>query len=115
MEWLAARRYPTATRSNMLWTLPRIDCWLREHGMVQLAQIDSALFAQCWEAFLGTGQRSATVRALERYFAAQGLMRPQLQEPLAPSEQLVAEYERHLENARGLASSTIEGTLRHPC
>lgn len=58
----------------MLRTLPRIDRWLRRHGVEELAEVDPAVLAQCWEAFRQrSGQPSATVRALGQYLSSQGL------------------------------------------
>lgn len=113
VRWLAARGYRKTTLGCMIPALPRIDRWLRQHGVEQLAEVDPAILEQCWEAFLRrTCQPSATVRALGRYLASQGLVRTGLQQALTPSEQLAAEYARYLETARGLAQSTIVNHAR---
>lgn len=113
VTWMAARGYRKKTLRYMLRPLLRIDRWLREHGVEQLAGIAPAILAQCWKAFVHrTGQPSATVRALGQYLAARGLVRPGLQKPLTPSEQLAAEYAHHLETARGLSQETIENHAR---
>lgn len=108
VRWLAARGYRAITLGDMLPTLARIDRWLRQHGVKQLANIDPAILTQCWEAFLRRpGQPSATVRALGHYLTSQSLVRTGLQQSLTPSQQLAGEYARHLATARGLAQSTI--------
>jgi len=108
VQWLAACGYRTVTRRNMLWTFPRIDRWLRRHGVQQLAEIDPAVLAQCRTVFFRrNGQPSATVRALGRYLTARGLIRAQCPESLTPSEHLVAEYAHYLETARGIAPVSI--------
>jgi site-specific recombinase XerD len=113
VSWLAARGYRKVTLINMIYTLPRIDRWLREHGVEQLVEIDPAILAQCWKAFVRrTCQPSAMVRALGQYLASRDLVRPGLPEPRTPSEQLAAEYGHHLETARGLTRETIENHAR---
>ena len=113
VTWLAARGYRQRTLYDMVVALPWIDRWLRGRGVAQTAETGPAMLRQCWQAFVGrTGQPSAVVRALGQYLDSQGLVRPSPQKPLTPSEQVVAEYARHLETARGLARSTIESHAR---
>jgi integrase/recombinase XerD len=113
VRWLAARRYREKTLYCMMPALPRIDRWLRKHGVKQLAEIDAAILKQCWEAFLRrTCQASAVVRVLGQYLAAQGVLRTGPQQPLTPSQRLATEYARHLETARGFAPSTIVSHAR---
>jgi len=111
--WMGARGYRRKALRQIIFALPRIDRWLREHGVEQLTDIEPPILAQCWKAFLGgTGQPSATVRALTDYLASAGLVQPGQPAPLAPSAQLAADYARHLETARGLSPTTIESHAR---
>ena len=113
VTWMSARGYRETTLYGMLIMLPRIDRWLREHGVEQLAAIDPAILSQCWKAFVGRqGQPSAVVRALHEFLAAHGSVQPERPKSITPSEQLAAEYGRHLETARGLCRDTIDNHAR---
>lgn len=49
ITWMSARGYRETTLYDMLIMLPRIDRWLRAHGVEQLAEIDPAVLGQCWK------------------------------------------------------------------
>jgi site-specific recombinase XerD len=113
ITWMSARGYRETTLYGMLTMLPRIDRWLRKHGVEPQAAIDPAILSQCWKAFVGRpSQPSAAVRALREFLATRGLVRPERPQVLTPCEQLAAEYGRHLETARGLCRHTID---HHAC
>ncbi|HET6309694.1 MAG TPA: site-specific integrase [Candidatus Nitrosotalea sp.] len=113
IPWMSARGYRETTLYGMLIMLPRIDRWLREHGVERLAEIDPAILSQCWKAFVRRkGQPSAVVGALREFLAARGLVQPEQPKALTPSEQLAGAYGRHLETARGLCRDTIDNHAR---
>lgn len=117
VEWLSQTAYPRDTIRTMLLRIDRLDRWLRQRDVKNVAELDADILEAAWKHFYRrTGAPAAlgaAIRALARYLDATGILLPLSSPPhLTPSEQLLARYKHHLADIRGLVLSTIEEHLR---
>ena len=115
--WLSQNGYSKDTIRTMLPRIDRLDRWLRQRDIQDVADLDANILEAAWKHFYRHGgapaSLGAAIRALGRYLDATGTLRPlPPPPPLVPSEQLLARYRHHLADVRGLALSTIEEHLR---
>jgi integrase/recombinase XerD len=110
--WLSQCDYPLETIRVMLGPIDQVDQWLTHQGIRNITELDTLILEACWRRFYRrSGAQGRTlgglIRALARYLAAQGVLRPTPPPPLTPSQQLLVTYTDHLARVRGLAPSTI--------
>jgi site-specific recombinase XerD len=105
-DWLAANGYTPSSRRYSIRILPHIDLRLRQVGDV--AKLTHSVLHHCWKTLIKTNpHRAGTVRALERYLLAHGLIADgRKATPTLPAS-ISEEYANHLRDVRGFASSTI--------
>jgi len=111
-DWLAANGYTPASRRYSIRILPKVDMRLHQFGDV--AKLTHSVLHDCWKTLTKTNpHRAGTVRALERYLFAHGLIAdgPKATATL-PASILSEEYANHLHEVRGFAASTISNHRR---
>lgn len=112
-DWLAVNGYAEGSRKHSIQMLRRVEADLRRRRVKEVACLTRLLLHDCWRTLVKTyfGQAVA-VRRLERYLAANGLIRDV--EPATPVSRqsiLVEEYANHLREVRGLAASSVSFRL----
>jgi integrase/recombinase XerD len=109
-DWLAANGYTQFSRKRTICELPHVNAELRRRRIKQIPNLTLAVLNDCWGSFIKKKHfyRAATVRALERYLAANGLIVPH--RPATATSKasiLVEEYVTFLREVRGLVPPTI--------
>ena len=108
-DWLAVNGYTRNSREYFVSKLLRVDANLRNRQIKEVADLSHAVLHGCWrnlrKAYPG---HARTVRTLERYLAAGGLITgDQSATAISPAAILIEKYENYLREVRGFASSTI--------
>lgn len=108
-DWLADNGYTRKSRKFSIRMLRQVDIDLRRRRIQTLASLTHQVLHECWRALIKTYPAGAgTVRTLERYLLANGLMPDSLPEAgNSPHSLLVKEYADYLHQVRGFAVSTI--------
>lgn len=108
-DWLAASGYTRNSRECYVSKLPRVDAYLRNHQVKELADLTHPVLDDYWKTLRKTLPGLAqTVRALERYLIAHDLItRERAASTNSPVSILLEEYGNYLCETRGFASSTI--------
>jgi integrase/recombinase XerD len=108
-DWLAANGYTRNSRELFVSRLPRVDADLRKRQVKEVADLSHPVLHGCWRTLSKTYPGHAkTVRTLERYLAANGLITRDRPTPaISPASILIKEYGNYLREVRGFASSTI--------
>jgi site-specific recombinase XerD len=106
-DWLDANGYTPSSRRYSIRILPHLD--LRLHQVGNVSKLTHSVLHDCWKTLIKTNpHRAGTVRALERYLLAHGLIADgQKATPTLPASILSEEYADHLREVRGFAASTI--------
>jgi len=108
-DWLAANGYTRGSRECFVGKLPHVDADLRSRQVKDVADLTHPVLHDCWrtlsKAYPG---RAQTVRTLERYLAAVGLIaRDRPATATSPASILIEQYGNYLRDVRGFASSTV--------
>lgn len=105
---LANGGYTESSRRDAMRMLKRADAVLRRLHAVSLANMPHSAFDACWRELKKTRPcQAGTVRSVERYLSAAGMLETWQQDPPeSPAAALGAEYAAHLREVRGLADST---------
>ncbi len=113
-DWLSASGYTRGSREFSIRILPRVDAELRRHQIDDVAKLTHPVLHDCWKLLMKTcPERAGTVRSLERYLLAQGLIADDRQATTPPSVSILSEeYANHLREVCGFAASTISS---HRC
>ncbi len=108
-DWLSAKGYTRSSREYSIRILPRVDEELRLHQIDDAAKLTHPVLHNCWKLLMKTcPNRAGTVRSLERYLLAQGLIAYDRQAAATDSISILSEeYANHLRNVCGFAASTI--------
>jgi site-specific recombinase XerD len=108
-DWLAANGYTRVSRQNSIRMLPHVDAELRRRQVKELANLTHVVLRGCWRTLRKDRPFSArTVRTLERYLAANGLIADgQPATGASPASMLIEEYANYLREVRGFAASTV--------
>ena len=108
-DWLAANGYTRSSREYFVSKLPRVDADLRNRQVKEVADLSPPVLHGCWRTLSKTYPGHArTVRTLERYLAAEGLItRDRPVTALSPASILIEDYGNYLLEVRGFASSTV--------
>jgi site-specific recombinase XerD len=108
-DWLAANGYTRVSRQNSIRMLPHVDAELRRRQVKELANLTHAVLRGCWRTLRKDRPFSArTVRTLERYLSANGLIADgQPATGASPASMLIEEYANYLHEVRGFAASTV--------
>lgn len=108
-DWLAANGYTRVSRQNSIRMLPHVDAELRRRQVKELANLTHTVLRGCWRTLRKDRPFSArTVRTLERYLAANGLVADgQPATGASPASMLTEEYANYLREVRGFAASTV--------
>jgi hypothetical protein len=69
-DWLASNGYTELSRKNAICELRHVDAELRRHCIKEIAHLTRGVLHDCWRSLHKSPHRAATVRALERYLAA---------------------------------------------
>lgn len=106
---LVTSGYTESSRRDAMRMLKHADAVLRRRHAVSLAHMPHSAFDTCWRELKKTRPCNAgTVRSVERYLLAAGVLEARPQVPSeSQSEALSAEYAAHLRDVRGLADSTV--------
>jgi integrase/recombinase XerD len=108
-DWLTVNGYTRVSRQNTIRMLPHVDATLRHRRVKEVAYITHAVLHDCWRTVLETHPcKTRTVRTLERYLAANGLIadgKPATETSRA--SMLIEEYANYLREVRGFAASTV--------
>lgn len=104
--WLFQHGYPLHRVRQQIRTSRRIEVALHEQGICGFSEITRQQLRACAPAYSWDGpDLVGTVRSLERYLDAQGLL--PARDPPGRTETLVSVYETYLHDVRGLAHSTV--------
>jgi site-specific recombinase XerD len=109
-DWLAANGYTIGSREFALRMLPRVDADLRRRRARDVASLTHATLHACWRGLIKVFRNNAgTVRTLERYLTAAGMIAAGETEeaPKSIPRVLSQEYADHLREVRGFAASTL--------
>jgi integrase/recombinase XerD len=107
-DWLATNGYTRVSRRNSIHLLPHVDAELRRRQVKEVANLTQPVLRACWGTLRKACPFSArTVRALERYLVANGLIAGQPTTGTAPASRLIEEYANYLREVRGFAASTV--------
>jgi len=108
-DWLTVNGYTRVSRKNSIRMLPHVDAALRHREVKEVADITHAVLYDCWRTVLKAHPfKTRTVRTLERYLAANGLMadgKPGT--GTSRASMLIEEYANYLREVRGFAASTV--------
>jgi hypothetical protein len=108
-DWLAVNGYTRVSRKNSIRMLPHVDADLRSRQLKEVANLTHPVLCDCWRTLLKIFPfRARTVRTLERYLAANGLIadgKPATGTP--PVSMLIEEYANYLREVHGFAASTV--------
>ena len=108
-DWLSVRGYTRGSREVCIRILPRVEAELRRHQINDVAKLTHPVLHHCWKLLIKTcPERAGTVRSLERYLLAQGLIADDRQATTPPPVSILSEeYANHLREVCGFAASTI--------
>ncbi len=108
-DWLASNGYTELSRKNAICELRHVDAELRRRRIKEIANLTRAVLHDCWRSLIQKHpHRAATVRTLERYLAANGLIVPSRPATAtSTASNLIEEYANFLSEVRGLAAPTI--------
>jgi integrase/recombinase XerD len=108
-DWLASNGYTQISRKKAIVYLSYVDAQLRRRQIKEISNLTPAVLEDCWKSLIRKPSLCArTIRPLERYLAANGLIVPG--QPAAATSRasiLIDEYANFLREVRGLAASTI--------
>ena len=113
-DWLSANGYTRSSREYSIRTLPRVDAELWRRQIDDVAKLTHPILHNCWKLLMKTcPERAGTVRSLERYLLAQGLITNDRQATTPPSVSILSEeYANHLREVCGFAPFTISSHRR---
>ena len=113
-DWLAASGYTPGSREFAIRMLPQVDADLRRRRIPDVAKLTHATLHACWRDLIKVFPTNAgTVRALERYLAAAGMIVAGGSETAATSTLILSgEYAHYLRDVRGFAASTVSSHRR---
>jgi integrase/recombinase XerD len=109
-DWLAANAYPRGSRKFAIRMLPHVDADLRRRRACEVANLTHVTLHACWRDLIKVFPTNAgTVRTLERYLTATGMIVAGGTEAAATSALMIPseEYADHLREVRGFAASTV--------
>jgi len=108
-DWLAANGYTRSSREYFVSELRHTYADLRIRQVKEVADLTHPVLHGCWRTLSKTYPGHAkTVRILERYLAANGLIiRDRPATGTSPASILIEEYLNYLREVRGFASSTV--------
>ena len=110
-DWLAAHGYTRGSRECSLRMLPHVDADLGRRRVGEVVTLTHATLHECWRDLIKVFPGGAgTVRALERYLAANGLIAVgEAAATIATNAAAVLsqEYANHLREVCGFAASTV--------
>ena len=110
-DWLAGNGFTRGSRKFCIRMLRYVDVDLRLRRVDKVAELTHSVLHDCWRTFMKSLPcHAGTVRSLERYLVASGLIANGQNEPAtlpSPTWILIEEYVGHLHEVRGFAASTI--------
>jgi site-specific recombinase XerD len=113
-DWLASSGYTAGSREFAIRMLPHVDADLRRRRVRDVASLTHATLHTCWRDLINVFPTNAgTVRALERYLTAGGMIAAGGDDAAAPCAFLLSrEYADHIRDVRGFAVSTVSSHRR---
>ncbi|HEY6293147.1 MAG TPA: tyrosine-type recombinase/integrase, partial [Terriglobia bacterium] len=113
-DWLAATGYTPGSREFAIRVLPHVDADLRRRRARDVASLTHTTLQACWRDLIKVFPTNAgTVRALERYLRATGMIVAEGSGAAGTSAlTLSQEYADHLREVRGFAASTVSSHQR---
>jgi integrase/recombinase XerD len=113
-DWLATNAYTRGSRKFSIRMLRHVDAYLRRRRVRDVASLTHAKLHACWRDLIKVfPTRAGTVRTLERYLVARGLIVDGHQATATPQAlALSEEYANHLREVRGFAASTVSSHRR---
>jgi len=109
-DWLTATGYTLGSRKFAIRMLPHVDTDLRRRRVRDVSSLTPAMLHACWRGLIKVFPTNAgTVRTLERYLTAAGMIVAGGTDAAATSTPIILseEYADHLREVRGFAASTI--------
>ena len=108
-DWLVTNGYMRNSREYFVSKLPHVDACLRSRRVKEVTDLTRPVLKDCWRTLSNTCPDGAkTVRTLERYLAANGLITAHRPTPApSPASILIEEYGNYLREVRGFAASTV--------
>jgi site-specific recombinase XerD len=108
-DWLAANSYAVGSRKNIIRMLRQTDAYLRRRRVRHVGKLNHDTLYACWRDLIRIlPTQAGTVRTLERYLIARGLMANDLQRTAVPQTLPLSEqYACFLQEVRGFAASTV--------
>ena len=106
-DWLASNGYTELTRKNAICELRHVDAELRHHRIKEIAHLTRGILHDCRRSLHKNPHRAATVRALQRYLATNGLIVTGQPTTATSTASIIEEYANFQSEVRGLAASTI--------
>ena len=112
-DWSQQQGYKPSCCRNLVRMLGRIDAMIRQRGRSTLSKVTREDLLACRPVNSQDDRNLAgTVHALERYLDANATFPPPQPSPPSRKDALLADYQRFMEEVRGLAHSTVSGHLR---
>ena len=107
-DWLATSGYTRWSRKLSIYMLPRVDADIQGRRVKEVAHLTSSVLHDCWRTLIKPyPDRAGTVRKLEQYLAANGLIADDKPVTASPASMLIEEYANYLREVCGSASSTV--------
>jgi hypothetical protein len=108
-DWLAGNGFTRGSRKFCMRMLRYVDADLRLRRVDKVAELTHSILHDCWGTFIKSlPHHAGTVRSLERYLVASGLIANGRNElAIRPRPTSIEEYVGHLHEVRGFAASTV--------
>jgi integrase/recombinase XerD len=112
-DWLASSGFTRGSRKYSIRMLRQVDADLRRRRVRQVAALTHPILHDCWKALMKMYPCGAgTVRTLERYLNADGLMMYRKQAAATRATAGSEQYADYLRQVRGFAASTVSSHRR---
>jgi integrase/recombinase XerD len=112
-DWLQQQGYRHRCARILVRKLSRLDAMIRQRGRSALPEVTREDLRACRpENSQDDRNLAGAVGALERYLDAHSLLPPPCPNPPRRSDALLTDYQRFLEDVRGLSHSTVAAHLR---
>lgn len=112
-DWLAMNGFTRGSRKYSIRMLRQVDADLRLRNVREVARLTHPVLHDCWKALMKMYPCGAgTVRTLERYLIAEGLMLYGKQAAATCQTTASEQYADYLRGVRGFAVSTVSSHRR---
>jgi integrase/recombinase XerD len=113
VAWLAEQGYTHRSSHDLVYSVARMDRYLRQRGLRSIDQLAHRDFEACWMVvYRRFPPKAGSVYVLERYLQAKGLIKPCPSQAPSRIARYLAAYGDYLREFRGLAPHTIGNHIR---